>query len=63
MATSEARKRANAKYAKKAYKRINLCLHKINNKNIIDYLDSVDSKNGFIIKCINAELERMKKKQ
>lgn len=62
MAVSEAKIRANARYTKKAYKKVAIYLNKDSNKEIIECLDGVKSKNAFIIECINEKLESMKSK-
>ena len=50
MAVSEAKIRANARYTKKAYKKVAIYLNKDSNKDIIECLDGVKSKNAFIIR-------------
>lgn len=55
---SEAQKKAVKKYQKKAYKTFLLNLHKKNDADIIDQLENVTSKNGFIKECIREKMQK-----
>ena len=62
MAKSEAQKRADAKYNKKAYDRMGFCLRKDANLNV-EFLRAYaenrgESLNGFIIRAITETIEQ-----
>lgn len=58
MATSEAQMRANAKYDAKATMQIKMKLNKNTDADIIQKLESVDNKQGYIKALIRADLNK-----
>lgn len=58
--STEAQKKASANYAKKMTKCVNLALNKKTDADIIEKLDSVDSKMGYIKKLIREDIEKTK---
>lgn len=61
--STEAQKKASANYAKKMTKYVNIALNKKTDADIIEKLDSVDSKMGYIKKLIREDIENAKKEQ
>ena len=61
--STEAQKKASANYAKKMTKCVNLALNKKTDADIIEKLDSVDSKMGYIKKLIREDIENANKDQ
>lgn len=61
--STEAQKKASANYAKKMTKCVNIALNKKTDADIIEKLDSVDSKMGYIKKLIREDIENAKKEQ
>lgn len=59
--STEAQKKASTNYAKKMTKCVNLALNKKTDADIIEKLDSVDSKMGYIKKLIREDIENAKK--
>lgn len=59
--TSEAQMRANNKYEKAHIRQILLKFHKTYDAEIIEKLDSLDSKNNYVRQLILQDLEREKK--
>lgn len=59
--TSEARLRATKKYEKERVRQILLKFHKTHDAEIIEKLNSVDSKNNYVRQLILQDLEREKK--
>jgi hypothetical protein len=58
MATSEAQKRANAKYDKANMHKFLLSVHKENEKDIIKWLNQQENKNGYIKNLIRADMQK-----
>lgn len=58
MATSEAQMRANAKYDAKATMQIKMKLNKNTDADIIQKLESVDNKQGYIKALIRADMAK-----
>ena len=58
MSTKEALARAQQKYKKKIIKRIALDLHKVNDADIIEKLDTVTSKQGYIKESIREKMHK-----
>lgn len=56
--TTQAKRKANAKYDKKNTKLIPVKLNMNTDKDIIDFLESVDNKQGFIKQLIRKEISR-----
>lgn len=46
-----------ARYRQKAYKQLNVMLHVDHDKDIIDFLETVPSKQGFVKELIRREIE------
>lgn len=55
---SNARKRANAKYDASHTKQVKLKLNLETDKDILDWLDDMDNKQGYIKALIRADMER-----
>ena len=55
---SDARIRANAKYDAKHTRKIMLKLNKVTDADILDKLDSVPNKQGYIKALIKADIEK-----
>lgn len=62
MAT-EAQKKASANSAKKMTKCVNLAFNKKTDADILEKLDQVDSKMGYIKKLIREDIEKSKNNQ
>lgn len=54
---SEAQKRADLNYKKKAFKQMNLMLHKENEADIIEYLASIKNKREYLINLIRKDMK------
>ena len=61
--STEAQKKASANYVKKMTKCVNLALNKKTDADIIEKLDSVDSKMGYIKKLIREDIDNANKDQ
>lgn len=57
---SEAKKRANMKSDKKNAKYITLKLNKNTDKDILEYLDTLDNKNGYLKNLIRQDIKNKK---
>ena len=57
MERTEAMKRAQSKYDEKATVQVKMKLNKTTDKDILDKLDSVPNKQGFIKELIRADLD------
>ncbi|WRK54631.1 hypothetical protein SD457_06805 [Coprobacillaceae bacterium CR2/5/TPMF4] len=57
---SEAKKRANMKSDKKNAKYVTLKLNKNTDKDILEYLDTLDNKNGYLKKLIRQDIKNKK---
>ena len=55
---TEAQKRASAKYAKANTKTISIKLNKKTDSDVIEKLDTVQNKNGYIKKLIRKDIEK-----
>ena len=58
MATSEAQMRANAKYDAKATMQLKMKLNKTTDADIIEKLESIGNKQGYIKALIRADIEK-----
>ena len=56
--TSEAQKKASAKWDAANTSQVKLKLHKINDADVIEKLKSVDNKQGYIKELIRADIAR-----
>lgn len=54
--TSDAQKRANAKYDARNTRQVMLKLNKITDKDILDKLDSVENRQGYIKSLIREDI-------
>ena len=61
--STEAQKKASANYAKKMTKCVNLAFNKKTDADILENLDHVESKMGYIKKLIRDDIEKAKKDQ
>ena len=61
--STEAQKKASANYAKKMTKCVNLAFNRKTDADILEKLDSVDSKMGYIKKLIREDIEKSQKDQ
>lgn len=61
MATSEAQKRATAKWRKKAMKSYAFRFHREHDADIIAYLDAVDNRHQFIRDAVRNAIKKEKK--
>ena len=61
--STEAQKKASANYAKKMTKCVKLALNKKTDADILEKLDHVDSKMGYIKELIRKDIENTKKDQ
>ena len=59
--STEAQKKASANYAKKMTKCVNLAFNKKTDADILEKLDHVESKMGYIKKLIRDDIEKAKK--
>ena len=57
---SEAKKRANMKSDKKNAKYVTLKLNKNTDKDILEYLDTLDNKNGYLKNLIRKNIKNKK---
>lgn len=57
---SEAKKRANMKSDKKNAKYVTLKLNKNTDKDILEYLDTLDNKNGYLKNLIRQDIRNKK---
>ncbi len=57
MAT-EAQKKARDKYNKEHYKVVSFKLHKTNDKDIMEYLESLPNKQGYIKELIRQDMKK-----
>lgn len=57
---SEAKKRANMKSDKKNAKYVTLKLNKNTDKDILEYLDALDNKNGYLKNLIRQDIKNKK---
>ena len=57
---SEAKKRANIKSDKKNAKYVTLKLNKNTDKDILEYLDTLDNKNGYLKNLIRQDIKNKK---
>ena len=57
---SEAKKRANMKSDKKNAKYVTLKLNKNTDKDILEYLDTLDNKNGYLKNLIRQDIKDKK---
>lgn len=57
---SEAKKRANMKSDKKNAKYVTLKLNKNTDKDILEYLDTLDNKNGYLKNLIRQDIKNKK---
>lgn len=55
---SEAKKRANMKSDKKNAKYVTLKLNKNTDKDILEYLDTLDNKNGYLKNLIRQDIKK-----
>ena len=62
ISTSEARKKANKKYDAKTYKRYQLVIRK-SEQQVINTLDSLQSKSRYITELIKADISRKEKER
>ena len=61
MAYSEAQKRADAKYKAKCIKQIKFNFHKELDADVLDQLEKVGNKQGYIKELIRADIAKQKK--
>ena len=61
--STAAQKKASANYAKKMAKCVNLAFNKKTDADILEKLDHVESKMGYIKKLIRDDIEKAKKDQ
>lgn len=60
MKTSPAQLRANDKYKKANTKQYNLILHKVNDEDIIAWLESKDNKQGYLKELIREDIKKVR---
>lgn len=58
MAVSKAGLKADRNYKRKSIRNISLSLNKTIDKDIIEYLDNLENKNGFLKEIIRKEIRR-----
>ena len=55
---SDARKRADLKFKKEMIKQVSLSLHKVNDADIIEFLDKVENKRQYLINLIRNDMKK-----
>lgn len=56
--TSDAQKRANARYDARNTRQVMLKLNKITDADILDHLDSIDNRQGYIKRLIREDMKK-----
>lgn len=55
---SDARKRADLKFKKEMIKQVSLSLHKVNDADILEFLDKVENKRQYLINLIRNDMKK-----
>ena len=55
---SEAKKRADDKYKKKAYTQFSIRLHNEKEADVIEHMNSVENKRDYLIKLIRSDIKK-----
>lgn len=57
--TSDAQKKANAKYDAQNTKQVMLKLNKVTDADILEHLDSIDNRQGYIKRLIRQDMKKL----